>query len=101
MHEHGLAKELLPQLRGIAEMKGLRRVERVEMIVGMLHGVSAEILVHSFEHAFAGTNFHGAKVVVTVIDPGQDYVPPNSDRTVKASGWELLVLMMEGQEQQQ
>ena len=98
MHEHGLAKELWPQLQGIAQIKGLRRVERVEMIVGMLHGVTAELLVHSFEHAFAGTSFHGAKVVVTVVDPGDEYVPPNSDRTMKASGWELLVVRMEGQE---
>ena len=98
MHEHGLAKELWPQLRGIAEMKGLRRVQRVEMIVGMLHGVSAELLIHSFEHAFAGSTFQGAEVVITIVDPGEEYTPPNSDRVVQASGWELLVIEMEGLE---
>ena len=98
MHEHGLAKDLWPRLQGIAEIKGLRRVEIVEMIVGMLHGVTAEILVQSFEYAFAGSNFQGAKVVITVIDPGDEYTPPNSERTVKASGWELLIVKMEGKE---
>ena len=98
MHEHGLAKELWPQLKGIAEMKGLRRVHRMEMIVGMLHGVSAELLIHSFEHAFAGSSFQGARVTITIVDPGDEYTPPNSDRTVKASGWELLIVRMEGRE---
>jgi Zn finger protein HypA/HybF involved in hydrogenase expression len=98
MHEHGLAKELWPQLQGIAETKGLRRIEAVEMIVGMLHGVAAEMLAHSFEHAFAGSNFQGARVTVTIVDPGDEYTPPNSDRSVKASGWELLIVRMEGEE---
>jgi Zn finger protein HypA/HybF involved in hydrogenase expression len=98
MHEHGLAKELWPQLQGIAEMKGLRRVERVVMIVGLLHGATAETLAHSFEHAFAGSAFHGARVEVTIVDPGDEFTPPNSDRSVRASGWELLIVRMEGQE---
>ncbi|HUT60645.1 MAG TPA: hydrogenase/urease maturation nickel metallochaperone HypA [Phycisphaerae bacterium] len=98
MHEHGLAKELWPQLQAIAEAKGFRRVIRVEMIVGMLHGVTGEFLAHSFEHAFAGTSFQGAAVSITVVDPGQEYIPPNSDQRVSASGWELLVMRMEGVE---
>ena len=98
MHEHGLAKELWPQLQGIAEMKGLRRVDLVEMIVGLRHGASAEFLAHSFEHAFAGSTFQGARVVVTIVDPGEEFTPPNSDSPTRASGWELLVLKMEGQE---
>lgn len=98
MHEHGLARELWPQLQGIAEMRGLQRVDRVEMIVGLLHGVTADVLVHSLEHTFAGSSFQGAAVVVTVVEAGQEYVPPNSDRRVAASGWEVLVLKMEGRE---
>jgi Zn finger protein HypA/HybF involved in hydrogenase expression len=98
MHEHGLAKELWPQLQGIAEMKGLRRVDRVEMIVGLLHGASAEFLAHSFEHAFAGSTFQGARVHITIVEPGEEFTPPNSDQPTLASGWELLVVKMEGQE---
>ena len=71
MHEHGLAKELWPQLRAIAEAKGLRRVYYLEMIVGMLHGVTAETLEHSFEHAFEGTGFQDADVEVVIVDPGE------------------------------
>jgi Zn finger protein HypA/HybF involved in hydrogenase expression len=98
MHEHGLAKELWPQLRGIAETKNLRRVDRIEMIVGLLHGATAEVLVHSFEHAFAGTTFQGASVRVTIVEPGEEFTPPNSDRPALASGWEILVVRIEGQE---
>ncbi len=98
MHEHGLAKELWPQLKGIAETRGLRRVDCVEMIVGLLHGATAEFLAHSFEHAFAGTTFQGARVKITIVEPGQEFTPPNSDRPTAASGWELLVIKMEGLE---
>ena len=65
MHEHSLARELWPQLKQIADARGLGRVRRLEMIVGMLHGVSAEMLVHSFAHAFEGTSFEGAEVLIT------------------------------------
>lgn len=98
MHEHGLARELWPQLKGIAETKGLRRVDRVEMIVGLLHGVTAELLAHSFEHAFAGSTFQGARVQITVVEPGEEFTPPNSDRPARASGWEILVVRIEGEE---
>ena len=95
MHEHGLAKELWPQLKQIADARGLERVRRLELIVGMLHGVSAEMLVHSFAHAFEGTNFEGAEVAVTVVEPGQEFMPPNASQPTTAHGWELLIVRME------
>jgi Zn finger protein HypA/HybF involved in hydrogenase expression len=98
MHEHGLAKELWPQLQAIAETKGLRRVVYVEMIVGMLHGVTADTLEHSFGHAFAGSSFDGADVEIRVVDPGEEYVSPGTDEKVAANGWELLIVRLEGQE---
>ena len=98
MHEHGLARELWPQLRGIAQTRGLRRVERIEMIVGLLHGATADTLVHSFEHAFVGSHFQGAAVKVTIVEPGEEFTPPNSERATRATGWEILVVRMEGQE---
>ena len=97
MHEHGLARELWPQLKQIAESKGLTRVTRLEMTVGMLHGGSGQSLVHSFQHAFEGTSFEGAEVEVTVVDPGQEFVPAGSDEPVQATGWELLVSRIEGE----
>lgn len=96
MHEHGLAKELFPQLKQIADALGLEKVTRVEMIVGLLHGVAADFLAHSFEHAFEGTNFEGAAVEITIVDPGQTFTPPDADAPTEATGWELLVSRIEG-----
>jgi Zn finger protein HypA/HybF involved in hydrogenase expression len=98
MHEHGLAKELWPQFQQIAETQGLVRVRRIEMVVGMLHGVSADFLAHSFEHAFEGTSFEGAEVGITIVDPGEQYTPPGADEPQTANGWELLVTRFEGDE---
>jgi len=97
MHEHSLAKEIWPQLRQIAENKGLVCVTRVEMTVGMLHGVSADFLAHSLGHAFEGTGFAGAVVNVTVVDPGRQYDLPGADEPQTANGWELLISKMEGE----
>jgi Zn finger protein HypA/HybF involved in hydrogenase expression len=97
MHEHGLAKELWPQLRRLAKEKGLSRVTRVEMVIGTLHGVSGDFLAHSFEHAFEGSGFAGAEVRITIVDPGQDIRLPGAARSRTASGWELMVTGMEGQ----
>jgi Zn finger protein HypA/HybF involved in hydrogenase expression len=95
MHEHVLAKELWPQLKQIADARGLGRVRRLEMIVGMLHGVSSELLAHSFAHAFEGTSFEGAQVLITIVEPGQEYMPPHSSQPATAHGWELLIVRME------
>lgn len=97
MHEHGLAKELWPQLQGIAETNGLKKVTAIEMLVGVLHGVSADFLAHSFEHAFEGTSFDGAAVKITIIDPGSTYASPGTAEKVIANGWELLVSRIEGE----
>jgi Zn finger protein HypA/HybF involved in hydrogenase expression len=91
MHEHGLARELLPQLEDIAKSMGLIRVKRLDMTVGTLHGVSSEILIHSFQHVFEGTILQGTEVHIAIVDPGQEFVPPNSSERMTATGWELLV----------
>ncbi len=98
MHEHGLAKELWPQLQQLAENKKFNKVVRIDMIVGMLHGVSGDFLAHSFEHAFENTYFQGAQVNITVVDPGEQL--PGQDEgspPSTASGWELMVTRIEGQ----
>ena len=96
MHEHGLAKELWPQLQKIAESQEFARVTSIEMIVGSLHGVSADFLAHSFEHAFEGSNFEGATVQITIVDPDDEYAVPPADEQAVATGWELLVTRIEG-----
>ena len=70
-----------------------------EMTVGLLHGVSADFLAHSLGHAFEGTGFEGAEVNVTVVDPGQEYDLPGADQPQTASGWELLISTMEGEQE--
>ncbi len=91
MHEHGLARELLPQLKEIASSMGLARVKRMEMTLGALHGVTCEMLVHSFQHVFEGTALQGAEVNILLVEPGQEFLPPNSSQATTATGWELLV----------
>ena len=96
MHEHGLAKELFPQIKQIAANGGFLKVTRVDLTVGSLHGVSAELLEHSFEHAFAGTRFEGAAVNVTAVDPGDEFRAPGRSDQMRANGWELLITRIEG-----
>ena len=97
MHEHGLARELWPQLQQIAEAKGLSKVTRIDMTVGMLHGVTADVLAHSFEHAFEGTAFEGAETIITVVEPG-DPMGTSTGESMTATGWELLITRIEGEQ---
>ncbi|MFW6132257.1 MAG: hydrogenase/urease maturation nickel metallochaperone HypA [Planctomycetota bacterium] len=99
MHEHGLAKELWPQVRQVAENQGFRRVTRIEMTVGALHGVSADFLAHSFEHAFEADDsgrFADAAVDVATVEPGQTLTAPGADEPQTANGWELMITRIEG-----
>lgn len=95
MHEHGLAKELWPQLEQIARAKGLRKVTRLSMTVGLLHGASAEMLSHSFAHTFEGTCFEGVEMNIIVVDPGQQ-LAADEGGPATASGWEILITRIEG-----
>ena len=98
MHEHGLAKELWPQMRRIAEENGFGKVTRVDMTVGSLHGVRADFLAHSLvDHAFAGTIFQGAQLNIAVVDPAESFTPPGRREPVTATGWELMITSMEGE----
>ena len=96
MHEHGLAKELFPQMLKIAEDGGFVKVTRVEMVVGSLHGATGEFLAHSFEHAFDGTDFEGAKVDIRIVDPGERFTPSGAAESTTANGWELAITRIEG-----
>jgi len=97
MHEHGLAKELLPQIERIAASRGFVKVTRVEMIVGSLHGVKADFLAHSFEHAFESGPFEGAEVAIRLVEPGESFTPSGADEPMTANGWELLITGIEGE----
>ena len=96
MHEHGLARDLWPQLEQIAKAKGFVRVTRLDMTVGMLHGVTAEFLAGSLKHAFEGTCFQGAETNVYVVDPGLELAADRGGPAT-ATGWELLITCIEGE----
>jgi len=97
MHEHGLAKELWPEMQRIAAENGFSRVARVDMTVGSLHGVAGDFLAHSFvDHAFIGTMFEGAKLNVAVVDPGESFTPAGQNEAMTATGWELMITRIEG-----
>ena len=97
MHEHGLAKELWPQMQQAARSSGFAKVTRVDMIVGGLHGVSADFLAHSLrEHAFGGTIFEGAELNIALVDPAEELAVPGQPGRLTASGWELMITRIEG-----
>ena len=96
MHEHQLTRELFPQMEQIAETRGFVKVTRMEMTVGSLHGVSGEFLEHSFQHAFEKTSFEGAEMRVTVVDPADKFSAPGQPEELTATGWELLITLIEG-----
>jgi hypothetical protein len=97
MHEHGLAKELWPQMQQIAADGGFVKVTGVDMVVGSLHMVQGDFLVHSFvDHAFGGTIFEGAEVNVRTVDPGERFTPAGSGEPRTADGWELMITRIEG-----
>ena len=101
MHEHGLAKEFMPQLETIAANNGFARVTYLEMIVGMLHGESEEALAHGFEHAFKGTSFEGADTDISVVEPGSQFKAPGRSDIQTANGWELLIVRIQGDKKPQ
>ena len=98
MNPDDLAEQIWPQLSAIAEARGLRRISRVEMVVGVLYGIEEEVLVESIQHIFRNTSFAQAQVHVRVLLPGSEFVPPNSDICINATGWEILILKLEGDE---
>ncbi len=93
----GLAHELLPELKAIANIHEYRKVYFVEMLVGVVHGVSAGDLEESFTQIFAKTIFAGADLEIRVIQAGEEYRPPNSSQDIAANGFELLIMRMTGE----
>ena len=96
MHEHGLARDIYPELEKLAQENNLSKVTHVILDIGMLHGVEADFLAHSFEHAFEGTIFEGAKVEINIIEPSQEILDENNKPAI-ATGREIIIRKIDGE----
>jgi len=97
MHEHGLARDIWPNMQEIAKENGFKKVTRVDMVFGSLHAVENDLMIHSFaDHIFPGTCFASAEVNIQVVDPGDELDIPGQTKGSAATGWELLISRMEG-----
>ncbi len=96
MHEHKLAREIMPTLEQLARENGLQKVTKIALDVGMLHSVEADFLAHSFEHAFEGTMFEGAVTEINIIEPGQKITDAEGNETI-ANGREFIIKKLEGE----
>jgi len=97
MHEHKLAREILPALEQLARDNGLKKVTKIVLDVGMLHSVEADFLAHSFEHAFEGTIFEGAETDINIVEPGEKLTGPDGNTTI-ANGREIIIKKIEGED---
>lgn len=93
-----LAEALWPQLRQIAQARGLRRVRRVALIIGELHEVEAQALIQALIKLFGAGEFREAHVEVQVVGRGESFTAPGSDMPAQATGWEVFFARIEGEE---
>jgi len=97
MHEHKLARQLVPTFEQLARENNLTKITRLVLDVGMLHAVEADFLVHSFEHAFEGNSLlEGAQVEINTIEPGTQVTDGDGHRK-PADGWEIIVRKIQGE----
>lgn len=96
MATESLVRDFWPQLQQIADAMGYFSVTSVTLKIGSSHGLKAADVEKQFKALFAGSVFAGARVMVEIVQPGQEFVAPNSDQLMTASGWELLVMKIEG-----
>lgn len=69
MHEIGLLKHALAKVRQEALKNGLTKIERVDLVIGKMQGVTAESLQHALEMAQAEEPmFAGCQVQVKEVE---------------------------------
>ena len=64
MHELSVCLSLLQQLQGIAAERDARRITRIELSLGALSGVEADLLRNAWPIAAAGTIAVDAELVI-------------------------------------
>lgn len=111
MHELSLCQNLIDQLTDLANRNGAVAVARVEVLVGMLSGVEAQLLETAYTMATPGTVAERAELVLDVAPPrvacgvcgAEAEVPPNDLRcpacgslaTELIAGHELILARVE------
>ena len=91
-----MAATLWRQLPKIAEREDYVVISRVDFLVGSNYSIDGQALTQGLEPLFHGSCFDGAVVNVTVLAPGDEYIPPNQDQATTSNGWELFVSCLEG-----
>ena len=111
MHELSLCQNLIDQLTGLTHRNEAIAVARIEVQVGVLSGVEAQLLQSAFTLSKLGTVAETAELVTTVIAPrvvclscrAEAEVPPNnlccpacdSQVTELVRGHELILARVE------
>jgi hydrogenase nickel incorporation protein HypA/HybF len=111
MHELSVCLSLLNQVESIASERGATAVTRIELEVGPLSGVEADLLRHAWPLAAVGTRAEQAELVIDVgrlevectSCGARSVVPPNrllcgacgDYRTRVVAGEDLMLLRLE------
>lgn len=111
MHELSVCLALIEQVERIAAERGARRVTRIDLDLGPLSGVEADLLRRAYPLAASGSIADGAELVVNEVElavhcsecDSRIPVPPNrlicgqcgSFRTRVVAGAELLLRSVE------
>ena len=100
MHELSLCQNIIDQLQDLAQQHGAVAVARVEVQVGVLSGVEAQLLEQAFPFAAADTIAADARLVTEVVQPrvacaacGQESAASASDLRCPACGSEQTRLV--------
>jgi len=91
---------LLPQLQAVARLGNFTFVSRMQLFIGVHHGLTAVEISDQLEAAFAagkcGDAFDDVCLSILVTHPGEKLPAPGRSDTMIANGWEVLVAKMEG-----
>ncbi|MCD4823912.1 MAG: hypothetical protein K8S55_04850 [Phycisphaerae bacterium] len=101
MKAQTLAEQFAGQLKQIAGWTEYSHVSRVELLLGASYDVAAAELAACLEDIlerdFADTDIAaGAAVNVTLVGEGEEFPAPGRDDIQTATGWELLVINIDG-----
>ena len=93
-----LARTLWQQIRDIARKSGFVVVRRVDVVIGNRLEVEEETLEEAMEPLLHGTAFDGARINVRVVQSGQRLKAPGRSDEMTATGFDILITRIEGEQ---